>query len=285
MSALSISRLQTYRAETYHLHPHLRLQTSEQAEDFVNQRGFIHFWPIKGVELPSLWAAVAGERPVADAHDDPGHITWGWKDANLGARRWYYAKVIRKKATLISWALAPAFYALSENYGAPDEDYLIQYQEGHLTQEARLIFEALLDHGPLDTPELRRRTHLTSRKSNSPFERGLAQLQADFKILPVGISDSGAWHYAFIYDLVHRHYPQLPEQARPIRQRVARIEICRRYLQAVGAASLKDVSRLFGWRKSDAQRALDTLVTEGLLQAGVEITGLSDPYYVLPELL
>ncbi|MCK7520523.1 MAG: hypothetical protein MZV64_23930 [Ignavibacteriales bacterium] len=51
-----------------------------QASTFVNRRGFVFFWPISGIDLPSLWTAVAGDRPVADKHDDPGHITWGWKD-------------------------------------------------------------------------------------------------------------------------------------------------------------------------------------------------------------
>src|SRR3972149_5049108 len=95
---------------------------------------FSYFWPIKDVTLPSLWAAVAGDRPVADAHDDPGHVTWGWKDSLLGARKWYYAKVLRKKATIIALDVAPYFYALSENYGDPRGDYLLQHEQGLLTQ-------------------------------------------------------------------------------------------------------------------------------------------------------
>ncbi|MSP13309.1 MAG: hypothetical protein EXR62_10185 [Chloroflexi bacterium] len=47
----------------------------EEAITYLNQRGFIFFWPIKDVVLPSLWGAVAGNRPVAAEHDDPGHVT------------------------------------------------------------------------------------------------------------------------------------------------------------------------------------------------------------------
>ena len=72
--------LSEYQAQTFRLRPELRLNTVEQAIAFVNQRGFIYFWPISGILFPSLWAAVAGNRPVADKHDDPGHITWRWKD-------------------------------------------------------------------------------------------------------------------------------------------------------------------------------------------------------------
>jgi len=70
------------------------VRTKEQAIAYVEERGFVYFWPIKGVMMPSLWQAVAGDRPVASEHDDPGHVTWGWKDGLLGERLWYYAKVL-----------------------------------------------------------------------------------------------------------------------------------------------------------------------------------------------
>jgi len=94
---ISPKRLQSHRANKYKLSPGQQIKNVHEAEQFVNERGFIHFWPIKGVELPSLWAAVAGNRPVANAHDDPGHVTWGWKDESLGKKIWYYGKIIRKK--------------------------------------------------------------------------------------------------------------------------------------------------------------------------------------------
>jgi len=123
---LSTKSIEAYRAKSYL--PTRRLATVEQAIKFVQERGFVFFWPIKGIEFPSLWTAVAGDRPVANEHDDPGHVTWGWKDQMLGKREWYYAKMLRKKATLVSLEVAPYFYALTENYGDPEQDYLIQYE-------------------------------------------------------------------------------------------------------------------------------------------------------------
>jgi hypothetical protein len=119
-SVITAAQLKAYRAQTYHLKPARRLKSEDDALRFVNERGFVYFWPIKGVELPSLWAAVAGDRPVADAHDDPGHVTWGWKDRLLGTKQWFYAKVLRGRATMIALKTLPYFYALSENYEAPD---------------------------------------------------------------------------------------------------------------------------------------------------------------------
>jgi hypothetical protein len=162
MTIISPDRIQAYQARTFRLISELRLHIRDEAVQFVQERGFVFFWPISGIALPSLWAAVAGDRPVADAHDDPGHVTWGWKDALLGGSAWYYAKVLRKRATMISFDLLPYFYALSENYGAYEEDYLTLYEQGRLTSEAKAIYEALLDEGRLDTVELRRATHMSS---------------------------------------------------------------------------------------------------------------------------
>jgi hypothetical protein len=118
---------------------------------------------------------------VADAHDDPGHVTWGWKDSALGKRQWYYAKILRRKATMISLDIAPYFYALSDNYGSPEEDHIIAYQAGRLTLEAKQVYEAILDNGPLHTLDLRREARLTSKGSDSVFNRALEVLQAGFQ--------------------------------------------------------------------------------------------------------
>ena len=119
---ISQKALHNFRADTFRLHPNRRLHTAEDAAAFVKERGFVYFWPITGITFPSLWAAVAGNRRVADAHDDPGHVTWGWKDDALGKRVWYYGKILRKKATMIDLDIAPYFYALSENYDDDETD-------------------------------------------------------------------------------------------------------------------------------------------------------------------
>ncbi len=283
MKEISQKSLQKYRAKTFRLLPGERLKTRAEAVEFVKQRGFVYFWPIKDITLPSLWTAVAGDRQVADAHDDPGHVTWGWKDALLGGEAWYYAKVLRKRSTMVSFDAAPYFYALSENYGSPEDDYLTLYEQGRLTQEARVVYEALLDEGPLDTIALRRKTHMTSRSSDSRFNRALADLQADFKIVPMAVTQAGAWRYAFAYDLVARHYPELPEQARHIQENQARVELTRLYFRSVGAAQMRDVLMLFRWRPRDCQRALDTLVGEGALKQGLTLEKQDGEWIALAE--
>jgi hypothetical protein len=193
----------------------------------------------------------------------------------LGSIEWYYGKILRKKATFISHDIAPFFYALTENYGSPEEDYLTQYEQGKMTQEAKLVYEALLDKGPLDTIELRKSARLTSGESESRFNRALADLQADFKILPIGTSEAGAWHYAFIYDVVARHYPELPEKARLIQESTARATLCDLYLRSVGAAQVSDIEKLFQWGKIDTQKAIDRLSKDGNVSVNSQLENTS----------
>ena len=259
MPMIDLKKLNIHRARTFRLPPSPRVTSPRAALDFIKERGFIYFWPIKGIDLPSLWTAVAGNRVVADKHDDPGHITWGWKDRALGKKTWYYAKILRKKATMISLEIAPYFYALSENYGSPEEDYLLAYDEGRLTQAAKQVYEALLNEGALNTIDLRRAAKLANAKE-SEFNKALEVLQADFKILPIGVAEAGAWKYSFIYEIVPRHYPDLPEQARMVGERAARTKLIELYFESVGVAQESDANKLFGWKKELIARTITGLI-------------------------
>lgn len=285
MPTLSQQRLTEYRRETFRKTPALRLKSKEDAIAFVNQRGFVFFWPIKGVTLPSLWTAVAGDRPVADEHDDPGHITWGWKDELLDKRVWYYSRVLRKRNSIISHQVLPHFYALSPNYGDPDQDYLLQYEQGLLTQESKLVYEALLKEGPLDSISLRRAARLANQESSSRFSKALETLQVEFKVLPTRVAEAGAWRYAFVYDLTHRYYPDLVEQAGSITEPAARQQLLADYYLSLGAATRQEAGKLFAWRPDDLNRTFKALFSQGVLVDAVSIEDGKDLVVVIKELL
>ena len=291
MSPISPELLNQYRQKTYCTLPGMRVKTIEEAVTFVNLRGFIFFWPIQDIALPSLWMAVNGDRPVPDEHDDPGHITWDWKDRMLGKRQWYYARTLRRRNTMISLEMLPFFYALSPNYGDFENDYLDQYASGTLTQEAKLLYEALLFEGPLDTLALRRAARLQSSSSDARFNKALDDLQIQFKILPTGVANVGSWHYAFIYDITPRHLPGLVEQARPINENQARLALLEAYFKSVGAARLRDVNKLFHWRLEDSSRSIEILKAKYAITEDVELSSVppsgrvKDRWFALNELV
>jgi hypothetical protein len=259
MATISLNYLSSFREETFRIKAGMRLKNPQDAVEFVNQRGFVFFWPNKGTILPSIWTATAGDRPVPNEHDDPGHVTWGWKDDLLDKRVWFYGRVLRRRNAMISLDLLPYFYALSPNYGDPENDYLEQYQQGVMTFESKSIYEALLNEGPLDTLALRRAARLSSETSSARFARSLDDLQMEYKILPVGVSRVGGWNYAFVYDIVARYHPQVQEAARFITEQAAQRKLAEVYLLSVGAMRARDLSHLLRWTPANAKTIMKKL--------------------------
>jgi len=258
------------RDHVYHRTSQRRVQTIEQARAFVDEVGFCHFWPIKGVEMPSLFHAIAGrERSVPNKHNDPDlSRCWDWKDRSLDKQWWYYGKLLRRRATLVSLEMLPHFYALSDNFGALD-DYLQLYEGGKLSVEAKQLYEVLLKHGPLDKIRLRREAHLSSKSAKSRADRALTELQVGLKVLPVGVADVGAWNYAFVYELFQRWFPEVPQQARHIKRAEARRVLVQRYLDNVVAADRGMIAKVFHvlkWTKQELEQTVEALVEKGAVR-------------------
>jgi hypothetical protein len=281
MAMIYPSLITSFRAQTFRTAPGLRLSSAEEAVAFVNERGFVAFWPITGIVIPSIWKAVAGDRPVPDEHDDPGHITWDWKDRLLGKGVWYYGRCIRKRNTMISLSLLPYFYALSPNYGDPEQDYLIEYEQGLMASEAKQVYEALLREGALDTINLRKAARVTNE---SHFNKAMEALQVAFRVMPVGVSDNGAWHYSFIYDCTHRHLPNLVAQARDISEHEARRRLVLSYLQSVGAVPESEIERVFRWNKPDIQLTLKSLLRNETITK-IQVVDQISEWLALPGIL
>jgi hypothetical protein len=265
------------REHNYRRTPERRLRTVEEARAFVDEVGFCHFWPIKGAELPNLFHAIAGRvRPVPMEHGDPDiSKCWGWKDQSLGKRWWYYGKLLRRRATLVSLDLLPAFYACTENYGDL-LDYLEEYRAGTMTAEAKWIYDALLEYGPLDTIRLRREARMSAESAKSRFDRALVELQVGLKVLPIGVAEVGAWNYAFTYELFQRWFPEVPEQARAIKRSEARRVLVQRYLDNVVAADRKMIAKVFHvlkWTSRELDRTIAALLEEGKIQE-VQVKGM-----------
>jgi hypothetical protein len=265
----------------------LRITSPEQAREFVYDVGFCYLFPIQNVEMPSLWDAIAG-RALKTTNKHSGYEierTWGWKDDALNKKLWYYGKLIRGKATLVSLSFLPNFYALSENYGDTEHDYLEEYRAGRLDAEAKAIYEALLMHGALDAVRLRREAHLSSEANKARFEKALTELQVGLKVLPVGIAEAGAWRYAFIYELLPRWLPDVPEKAGGIGRGQARREILDQYLRNVIATTAQSAARVFGWSLAETHQAAEALAQEGRLSLDVKVTGIGELQMVTGDVL
>ena len=278
MTSLTKHTVIDRREVRYRRRLNLRVTTKEQAVEFVNDVGFCFLFPIQKVEMPSLWDAVAG-RVMKTTNKHSGYEierTWGWKDEALDQKVWFYGKLLRSRATLVSLDFLPNFYALSENYGDYEHDYLDEYHTGALSAEAKTIYEALLKNGALDAIRLRREARMSAEASKPRFEKALTELQTGLKVLPIGIAPAGAWRYAFIYEILPRWLPDIPDRARSISRTEARRVILDQYLHNVIASPLSSVARLFGWKLDDTQQIAEGLAAHGRVELDVKVAGIKE---------
>jgi hypothetical protein len=278
----TLEQVQALRAERYRQRPNLRVDNEQQALDFLNKAGLSLLFSAADMELPSLWGALKGADappPRTNRGREIG-LAWRWKDTLPIEGKVLYGKFLRKKPVFIALDLAPAFYALSPNYGEPAEDYLIDYHDGKLSIEARQVYETLLTAGALPTSRLRREAGLSGKANASRFDRALAELQMQFRITKVATSDANRWGYMYVYDLFHRHFPAIVAAARDISGAQAREIILLRYLRTVVAASESDVVRLFGWTARDVELLVLRLKAKECLRTDVQIEGLDGPHLV-----
>lgn len=113
--SLTLKQIEAMRNERYHRRRDLRLTREEDIRHFVNDAGVCLLFPAQGIEMPNVYQAVAGyAKSMTAKHDDVAiSLTWGTKDRSLNQRWWYYGKLLKGKATLVSIDLLPSFYALA----------------------------------------------------------------------------------------------------------------------------------------------------------------------------
>jgi hypothetical protein len=279
---LTREALQAMRAQRYRQRPHLRVRTEDEALDFLNDVGFCLLFSAKDIELPSLWGALCGaDLPLPNHHDNRElGLAWDWKDKLPIEGKVLYGKFLRKKPVFVALDLVPYFYALSPNYGDLAEDYMIDYLDGRLTVEAKQVYEVLLEQGALPTSRLRLEAGLSGKANAGRFDRALAELQMDFRIAKVAISDANRWGYCYVYDLLPRHLPEEVTAAQSIGGQQARETLLLRYLRTVIAATPRQVRLLFGWQPGDVDRLTSRLAAEARLREGIRIEGLEGEYLV-----
>ena len=268
---VSLPAVEAHRDEVYRRRPQLRLHSVDDAAHWIDAVGFAFVFSTRDFDMPTLWNAVDGSRRPGPSHlrEHSVGLVWDWKDKLPVQRRVFYAKLLRAKPMLVSLGCAPYFYALTENFGDP-EDYLAEYEAGALTIEAKKVYEALLAHGQAASTGVLRRASGLEGKSNVPrFDRAIAQLQRSMKIAKVGISDANRWGYSYVYDLLPRAFPQIPEQARALGRRESMAALLRQHLQNVGAAPTRQVSRLFEWDMPTVERLIGDLAVEGAARGAV----------------
>ena len=235
--------------------PATRVRTIAQAAAFINRVGFCLLFPIKGLRLPNLWAAVKGKSPrnfdLIAAWDADTERLWRWKDELPRRRLAYSGRYFRGRKSLLSLTFLPCFYRLEGNHGTADE-YERLYREGGLSADAHAVSARLYKHGPQAALELRYALGWTDKRGNRRFKRALGELQQRLLIVHWGTkAETAAWE-SVVYELTPRAFPRAVRAALKLAPEEARRRIAGQYRRLNPAATPADFRRLFGWSSGSA---------------------------------
>jgi hypothetical protein len=233
--------------------------TLAEAVKFIDATGYCMLFPVKNTPLPSLYYAVTGRGLHGKwKWDKYSSMVWRWKDELPRCRRAFYAKYFRGRGTLISLKLLPHFLAMRDSVVMPG-DYARFYSEGRIRDDARIIWEALEEHGPLATLELRNACKMDTKAGNIRFKRAILELQCMLIAVHFGAEqETNAWASGR-YELTHRVFSKQTAAAQQISPEDARAKLAAKFCEWHPNSLPTQLARLFGWPKAEAVAACEQM--------------------------
>jgi hypothetical protein len=232
-----------------------RVLTLAGAVKYIDATGCCMLFPVKNIPLPSLYYAVTRRGLQGKwKWDKYSTMVWRWKDELPRRRRAIYTKYFRGRGTFISLRFLPYFLAMQESAVAAG-DHKRFYAQGRMHDDCRIIWEALEEHGPLATLELRNACKMDTKAGNVRFKRAILELQCMLIVVHFGAEqETNAWASGR-YELTRRAFAKQAEEARQIAPEDARTWLAAKFRERNPDASPTRVARLFGWRKAEATAA------------------------------
>lgn len=234
-----------------------RVLTAAEAVKYIDVTGYCMLYPVANVPLPSLYYAVTRRNPHVDfVWDKYSVMLWRWKDELPRRRRAFYAKYFRARGTFISLRFLPYFLAMREA-AVVSGDHDRFYAEGRIREDARVIWEALAEHGPMATLELRHACNMDTKAGNVRFKRAILDLQCLLIAVHFGAEQETAAWASGRYELTCRAFPKETAAARRIEPEQARAKLAAQFLEWHTNVPPAQLARLFGWPKADAISAIE----------------------------
>jgi hypothetical protein len=234
-----------------------RVLTAAQAVKYIDATGYCMLYPVANVPLSSLYYAVTRRNPHVDlVWDKYSVMLWRWKDELPRRPRAFYAKYFRARGTFISLKFLPHFLAMRDAAVVPG-DHERFYAEGRIREDARVIWEALAEHGPLATLELRHACKMDTKAGDVRFKRAILDLQCLLVAVHFGAQQETAAWASGRYELTCRAFPKETAAARRIQPAEARTKLASKFLEWHTGAPPAQLAQLFGWPKAHAIAAIE----------------------------
>lgn len=229
-----------------------RVETTVQAEQFLERVGFAACLLDSRHPGPSLYVAVCGRRDAVlprNVQKDPeSSHTWRLKDEILRRGRIYYGKLPRGKAMFVAPRMIPHFNAL---WGVRRRQ-----EKTRLGSHAQAVLRALRKEWEMGTADLRAESGVKDRKA---FTHAIDELQAAMIVIPTGVLYEPKFTY--LWGLTEERFPD--QLNRKIDRATALREVARCFLDGAGFTVPGELARVTGLSRPDAGLGNRALVAEG----------------------
>ena len=246
------AEIEDYRDERWRREGTRQVETSLDAERFIEQIGFAACLTDSRRPGPSLYVAVCGRRdavmPLNVQKDPEASLTWALKDEILRRGKVYYAKLARGKAMFLAPRMIPYFHAI---WGVRRSE-----EQRRLSRDAQAILRVLRKEWETSTADLRDESGV---KERTAFIKGVEELQAAMIVVPSEVVYQPKFTY--IWTLGVGRFPQA--LLRRVSREAALREIARCFLVGAGMTIPGEMARVTGLPRPEAGRGNRALVAEG----------------------
>ena len=246
------AEIEDYRDERWRREGTRQVETSLDAERFIEQIGFAACLTDSRRPGPSLYVAVCGRRdammPRNVQKDPEASLTWALKDEILRRGRVYYAKLARGKAMFLAPRMIPYFHAI---WGVRRSE-----EKRRLSRNAQAILRVLRKEWETSTADLRDESGV---KDRTAFIKGVEELQAAMIVVPSEVVYQPKFTY--IWTLGVGRFPQA--LLRRVSRETALREIARCFLAGAGMTIPGEMAQVTGLPRPEAGRGNRALVAEG----------------------
>jgi len=241
-----------YRDERWQREATRQVDTTLDAERFIDRVGFAACLTDARRPGPSLYVAVCGRRdailPRHVQKDPEASHTWLLKDDLVRRGKIYYSKLAGARTMFIAPRMIRYFHAV---WGLRRAE-----EPRRLSRPARAILRVLRREWEMATSDLRDDSGV---KDRATFTRALDELQAAMLVVPSEVYYQPKFTY--IWTLAVGRFPD--ELRRRIRRDVALREIARCFLSSAGMTVPGELARVTGLSRPDAGLGNRALVAEG----------------------
>jgi hypothetical protein len=248
--------LHAFRQERFRQTDARRVHTIDEALGFINDMGFCLFCRHPPLELPNLRDATAGDSGASEG------LNWQWKDELATAQRVYYGRPFHRKPGFVALPLLAPLYGVSAvaDFGG---DYHELALTGTLSAEAVRIADTIQDQGSMSTRALRQQSGLSASQDKTRFARGLEEAQAGFLVAMVRTTSTSRAGYGYVWDSFERAWPDAAAAGERMRPPDAAAALLARYVDTVGATTLRMFARILDLDDRLVETAAAGLIAQG----------------------